>query len=230
MTSSHPHEETAAFGAAAVAAGDATGWFERLYASAAAGEAAMPWDRTAPNPLLVSWASSRQAPIDGRAVVVGCGLGADAEFLASMGCSTLAFDISPTAVELARSRFPSSAVSYVPGDLLALPDEWVGAYDLVYECNTVQSLPDPLKSRAIPAVSSLLAAGGTLLVLAAVADGEESSGPPWPLTRAELDAFAVDGVEAVRVEELPDPNDPSISRWRAEFRRVGRTGFSICGR
>ncbi len=59
-------------------------------------------------------------------MIVGCGLGADAEFIAAWGYSTLAFDIAPTAVELARSRFPSSAVSYVPGDLLALPDEWVG--------------------------------------------------------------------------------------------------------
>lgn len=218
MTSSHPHEETAAFGASSVAGGDATGWFERLYASAASGEASMPWDRTAPNGLLASWAASRQVPVDARAVVVGCGLGADAEYLASLGYSTLAFDIAPTAVELARSRFPSSPVSYVPGDLLALPGEWVGAFDLVYECNTVQSLPSPLKSRAIPAVSSLLAPGGTLLVLAAVLTDDEP-GPPWPLTRAEVDAFAVDDVRAVLVEELEDDNDPPIRRWRAEFTR-----------
>ncbi len=54
MPPTHPHEETAAFGAESVASGDATGWFERLYASAASGEAEMPWNRTAPNPLLAS--------------------------------------------------------------------------------------------------------------------------------------------------------------------------------
>ncbi len=88
----------------------------------------------------------------------------------------------------------------------------------MYECNTVQSLPDPLKSQAIPAVSSLAAPGGTLLVLAAV-HADDEPGPPWPLSRAEIDAFGVDGVEAVLVEELADPNDSSTSRWRAEFRR-----------
>jgi hypothetical protein len=70
----------------------------------------------------------------------------------------------------------------------------------------------------------LVAAGGTALVLAAAAttDGV-GDGPPWPLTRAEVDAFAVDGVVPVLVEDLADPDGPSIRRWRAEFRRPGRS-------
>ncbi len=41
--------------------GDATGWFERLYAEAASGEAVIPWDRGAPHPLLVNWAEQHRA-------------------------------------------------------------------------------------------------------------------------------------------------------------------------
>jgi hypothetical protein len=44
-------------------------------------------------------------------------------------------------------------------------------------------------------------------------------GPPWPLTRDELDLFAVDGVEASAVEELSGQDGPSVLRWRAVFRR-----------
>ncbi len=45
-----------------------------------------------------------------RAVVIGCGLGADAEYVASLGFDTTSFDISGTAIRLARQRFPGSAV------------------------------------------------------------------------------------------------------------------------
>ena len=42
-----------------IAAGDPTGWFERVYAAAADGTIGVPWDRRAPSPLLVQWAADR---------------------------------------------------------------------------------------------------------------------------------------------------------------------------
>ena len=67
----------------------------------------------------------RRRPAD-RAVVVGAGLGADAELLASRGYRTVAFDLAPSAVELARSRYPGTAVDYRVADLLDLPPtSWV---------------------------------------------------------------------------------------------------------
>ena len=41
--------------ATAVAAGEPTAWFERLYSSALRGQSAMPWDRSDPNQLLAQW-------------------------------------------------------------------------------------------------------------------------------------------------------------------------------
>ena len=49
----------------------------------------------------------------GLAIVTGCGLGDDAEHVASLGYATIAFDVSPTAVAAARRRFPRSAGQYV---------------------------------------------------------------------------------------------------------------------
>ena len=67
--------------AAALAAGDPTGWFEQLYAEAERGRAVIPWDRGGPHPLLVEWADAQPPPAPGqRALVVGCGLGSDAAF------------------------------------------------------------------------------------------------------------------------------------------------------
>jgi hypothetical protein len=42
--------------AESVAAGDATGWFERLYAEAEAGVSVVPWADGLPDPQLVEWA------------------------------------------------------------------------------------------------------------------------------------------------------------------------------
>ena len=110
--------EAGKLAAEAAAAGDATSWFELLYQAAARGEATIPWASLAPHPHLVQWARGRPRPGTGRtALVVGCGLGDDAEFAASLGFSVVAFDISPTAIDGARSRFPDSSVAYTPGDL-----------------------------------------------------------------------------------------------------------------
>ena len=60
--------------------------FEAIYASAEAGGAKPPWDYGAARPQLVEWAEARNLAGGGReALVVGCGYGADAEFLSVLG-------------------------------------------------------------------------------------------------------------------------------------------------
>ncbi len=201
---------------------DPTGWFEQLYAAAQAGDAVVPWDRGGPHPLLEAWAHGREPAREGeRALVVGCGLGGDAELVAGLGFETTAFDVSPTAVRAARERHPGSAVRYLAADLLDAPREWRGAFDFVLESLTVQSLPDPPRATAIARVADLVAPDGTLLVIANARDERDGpvDGPPWPLTRAEIDAFAADGLEAVRIEQVGDGDSFTAYRWRAEFRR-----------
>jgi SAM-dependent methyltransferase len=199
----------------------ATAWFEPLYAAAARGETDVPWDRGAPSPQLVEWSAARG--LDGagrRALVVGAGLGHDAEHVAAVGFDTVAFDISPTAIRLARERHPGSRVTYAVADLFDLPAEWRAAFDLVVENITVQALPAGVRPRAIRAIAGTVAPGGTLLVLAAAREeGDAADGPPWPLARAEVESFAAGGVEAVRVEDLRGMPPPWGRRWRAEFTR-----------
>jgi SAM-dependent methyltransferase len=156
-----------------------------------------------------------------RAVVVGCGLGRDAEFVAGLGFATTAFDVAETAVRVARERHTGSPVDYRVADLLDLPGEWRHGFDLVVESNNVQALPRSLRERATTAVGSLVAPGGTLLVLAAAATEWGEDGPPWPLTRDEVSGFGVGGLREESVELIPAEDDPLVTRWRAVFRRVG---------
>jgi SAM-dependent methyltransferase len=197
------------------AEGDPTGWFEQLYAAGASGRVSMPWSRTEPHPLLVEWARAQGLAGSGRkAVVVGCGLGADAEHVAGLGFDTVGFDISETAIEIARQRSPGSAVDYATADLLDPPDHWLRAFDLVVEVITVQALPDPPRGQAIRNVGRLVGPGGTLLVIAAVHDDDapDDPNPPWPLRRDEVEAFGADGLRSVEIE-IAD------GRWRAQFER-----------
>jgi hypothetical protein len=200
---------------------DPTAWFDRLYAAAEAGTATVPWDRGGPHPLLRSWVDETHPDGQGqRALVVGSGLGDDAELIGSLGFDTVAFDISPTAVATTRVRYPGSAVTYVVRSLFDLPAEWVGGFDFVFESQTVQSMPESMRSDAISAVRSAVALGGRLLVIAAAReDDEPADGPPWPLTRSDIDDFRGPDFRVVQVERLAGPAGPTTWVWRARFER-----------
>lgn len=218
MTGTDPDADARRLAAEHLSGGDATGWFERLYAESAAGDAIVPWDSRSPHPSLVEWAKSRHLDGKGRrALVVGAGLGDDAEYVARLGYDTTAFDISPSAVRLARARFPASAVAYRVADLFDPPAEWRHGFDLVVEIMTVQSLPEPLHARAIARVGEFVGPDGDLVVIASAREADEPVfAPPWPLTRGEIDAFAAQGLVAGQVEDL---REPERRRWRAGFHR-----------
>ena len=197
---------------------DPTAFFEPLYVAAAAGQDPVPWDRGGPHPLIDDWA--RDVAGGGRAaLVVGAGLGVDAELLAERGFAVVAFDVSPTAVTTARERFPDSPVDYRVADLLDPPTDWSRAFDLVVESLTVQSMPVEFHRPATANVARMVAPGGTLLVVATARDAADGpvDGPPWPLTRAEVEAFATGGLETIQIEDVREPVTPP--RWRAQFQR-----------
>ena len=212
--------------AESLAAGDATGWFERLYAEAEAGVSVVPWADGLPDPQLVEWAErAGSAGSDGagrRALVVGCGLGYDAEFLAGRGFAVTAFDLSPTAIAGAKRLYPDSPVSYLAADLLDLPAAWAGAFDLVMEAYTVQPLYGAVRSGALAALHGPVAPGGSLLVIARATEEDDPVRDPglmpWPLTQAEL-SLAGGPLRVHRIEKYLDGEEPPRLRWRAEFRR-----------
>jgi SAM-dependent methyltransferase len=205
-------------------AGDPTRWFEQLWSAAARDEVDMPWDRTGAYPPVVAHLDATGPGTGRRAVVVGAGLGADAELLASRGYATTAFDLAPTAVQLARARYPGTSVDYRVADLLDLPPDLVESFDLVVDVFTVQALPRTLRREAVAGVRSLVAPGGELLsanfVLTDGADRE--AGPPWLLTRAEMEGHAGRDVEQVSLVRQPHPTSPNgPDLWVGVFRRAG---------
>jgi SAM-dependent methyltransferase len=196
--------------------GEPLGMFEAIYAGAEAGAAKPPWDYGAPRPQLVEWAEALDLAGDGReALVVGCGYGADAEFVALLGFRTTAFDFSPAAIAAARRKHPDTQVTYLVADVLDLPREWQGRFDLVIESLTVQSMPPEQHTVAARNIAGLVAPQGTLLVLATTREEDSPvTGPPWPLTRSEVEAFASDDLVLRGLERIENG-----SWWRAELTR-----------
>jgi 2-polyprenyl-3-methyl-5-hydroxy-6-metoxy-1,4-benzoquinol methylase len=203
------------------ARGDAFGWFERLYSEARGDQERVPWADEETNPLLADWL--KRETIDGRgkrALVVGSGLGDDAEGLARAGFAVSAFDLSPTAIAWCKQRFPQSTVDYRVADLFAAPEQWRGAFDLVFECYTIQALPLGIRERAFEPIANFVAPGGTLVVVARGAD--EHGDPnelPLPLTRKELARFDQLGFVETDFVDVLEGTPVPLRRFRVIYRR-----------
>ncbi|TWP38193.1 class I SAM-dependent methyltransferase [Leekyejoonella antrihumi] len=154
------------------------------------------------------------AASSGRALVVGCGPGHDAELIASLGYDTTAFDVSDSAIVGARGRHPHTTARYLVANLFELPTDWHRAFDLVVEVMTVQAMPRTVRAKAIATIRDLVAPGGTLLVIGMHLpdDWMLEQGPPWPLTSEELETFASDGLQG-RLISAPREDGPDNYRY-----------------
>ncbi|MEH2195502.1 MAG: methyltransferase domain-containing protein [Nostoc sp.] len=194
-------------------------WFEVLYAEAKGDTAKIPWAKLAPHPYLHDWLTNHQ-PLASqqKALVIGCGLGDDAEALANLGFEVTAFDISPTATAWCQERFPNSAVNYVVADLFAVPTQWHQAFDFVFECRNIQALPLNVRSCAISSVAYFVTPGGTLLLITRVRDTEaQPDGPPWPLSDSELEQFENLGLELIEKIVYLESEQFDVKQVRIEY-------------
>lgn len=184
----------------------------------------VPWANASPHRLLTSWLDERSGRgIDWsgqRALVIGAGLGDDANALAELGFRVTAFDYSPHAIAWARERFPDVAVDWHVADLFALPDSWRNAFDLVVEVHTIQALPPTRRQETIRAITGTMATDGDLVVISWTHEAHRPrDGRPWPLTLAEIDSIERHGVvETGRLELAPSAPGKS-GRIRVVYRR-----------
>lgn len=198
---------------------DPLGWFESVYAAADGDELMVPWANLGPNPWLVDWLDQHPFPEGKRALVVGCGLGDDAEELSRRGMSVTAFDIAPTAIQWAKRRFPLSKVKYETLDLFQAPQGWSQYYGFIFESYTLQSIQSPLREDAMRKISGFLAPKGDLLVITRGKEANElPEGPPWPLTASDLTQFTRHGLSTQNFEDFMDKESPSIRRFRVHYR------------
>ena len=200
-------------------------WFEQLYSEAAGDSGQIPWADMTANPNLTEWLSQQEIiRTDSKALVVGCGLGDDAEALNALGMRVTAFDISSTCIEWCRRRFTNSSVCYQTADLFDSPAAWHQAFDFVLESYTLQALPPKLFEPAVDRIADFVAPGGRLLVICRGRNAEDEPGKmPWPLTREQMDRFTERGLRLIQFDDYVEAEDPPVRRFRAEYRRTVAT-------
>ncbi|MEO1671169.1 MAG: class I SAM-dependent methyltransferase [Cyanobacteria bacterium J06631_2] len=201
---------------------DPSGWFEPLYADAAGDTAQVPWAKNQAHPYLQQWLAEYPPQTQEKsALVIACGLGDDAELLASIGYRVTAFDISPTAIAWCKQRFPDSQVDYQVADLFSLNSNWQGKFDFVFECRTIQALPLDVRSQVIGEIAPLVAPEGTLIVVTRHREPNTiPEGPPWALSSKELGKFGELGLSEVRCDRFIEGEQHKVAQLRLEYHRL----------
>lgn len=181
------------FSDAAETEGKFLDWFERLYDHADGNQGWIPWSKGQPHPLLVEWMTSAGLS-PGNALVVGCGLGEDAIYLAELGWNVTAFDIAPTAVQWASERYPHDRIDWVVGDLLHPKKEWGKAFDFVLEVHILQAIPERFRIPASRNLAPLVSSLGQLVCIGrlSIDDSIDHDGPPWPLSEKFISSVGND--------------------------------------
>lgn len=157
-----------------------------------------------PYPYFHDWLNELQpSNLSGlNSLVIGCGLGDDAEALADLGVENItAFDISPHAIAWCKKRFSNSKVNYLVADLFNLNAEWSKKFDFVYECRNIQALPLNVRTEVITNIANLVADNGILLVINYFRDNDEelTDSPPWALSKHEFDLFKKLGLKENKI-------------------------------
>jgi len=201
---------------------DPLGWFDSIYSDAEGDYKAVFWADLEPSPYLLSWLEKH--PLNGgdkKAVVIGCGVGDDAEALAAFGYEVTAFDIAPTAIELCEKRYPDSIVNYIVANLFETSVDWNENFDLVYECNTIQVLPGRYRIQARDAMITLMSKGADILVSCRSREvGQQEEMIPLPLDKNEIDGFVRCGLQERSFLAYDDDQTPTVPHFFACYQKA----------
>ena len=177
-----------------------TNWFETLYSETNIDGKGVQWANMAPHPIFKKWIDKNLNLGKGKtALVVGCGLGDDAIELESHGFKVTAFDVSGSAIELCKKRFPDSKVEFLQADLFERVPHWYQKFDFVLEIFTIQALPPKYEQVLIKNVSDFVAKNGKLMIITEIQKEKRiyENGPPWLLNLDYPNAFENCGLKEV---------------------------------
>lgn len=140
-------------------------------------EGRAPWDIGRPSRELVKAVGEGELrPC--RAVVLGCGTGTNAVYLASQGFDVTGIDIAPTALTRAGEKAEKAGVRvrWVLADVTNPPE--VEPFDLVYDRGCYHGVRRQNAVRYVASLRRLTRPGARILILAGNANEERRYGPP----------------------------------------------------
>jgi methyl halide transferase len=160
-------------------------FWDGLYASSQDG-----WELGEPAPALVARVDAGlPLPPGARVAVPGAGRGHDGRFLARRGYEVIGFDFAEAAVSEARRLAADEGVRVIfeQRDVFTLAADHEGAFDLVWEYTCFCAIDPNRRAEYAQALHDILRPGGLLLgCFYPIREGTD--GPPFPVSRASIDA------------------------------------------
>ena len=216
------------------------GFWDGLYAAAQDG-----WDLGAATPALEDWLAagrfSSSSPIKcggpemapalpqaadtrarARVAVPGAGRAHDARLLARLGYRVTAFDFSDAAVAEARRLAAADGVDLAveQRDVFTLGQDYAGVFDGVWEYTCFCAIDPARREEYVRVLHAILRPGG-LLLACFFPLREGGDGPPFPVSRADIDRARAGRFTVVRAGA---PGRSAERRreleWLVEARRV----------
>ena len=157
-----------------------------------------------------------------RVAVPGAGRGHDARLLARHGYRVTAFDFALAAVAEARRLAAADGVDVAveQRDVFTLGEDFAGAFDGVWEYTCFCAIDPARREEYVRVLHTILRPGG-LLLACFFPLREGGDGPPFPVSRADIDRALADRFTVLRA----GPPGRSADRrqnleWLVEARRT----------
>ena len=173
-----------------------------------------PWDRGGVPQALRDFAAA-SAPLT--TLIPGCGAAYELAFLADAGWDAVAIDFSPAAVAAGKVVAGPHAARVVEADFFAWQPQQ--PLQLIYERAFLCALPRAMRLQVATRWADLLAPGALLAGYFFFDDAPK--GPPFGISRAELDALLQAGFECIADDAVSDsiPVFAGKERWMIWRRR-----------
>ncbi|WP_298134679.1 thiopurine S-methyltransferase [Acidiferrobacter sp.] len=174
-----------------------------------------------------------------------CGKSRDMAWLAEQGRQVVGIEISPLAVEaffreqnipvdrVGRGEYleyRSTDITILLGDYFRLTAELLGPVAAVYDRAALIAMPPAMRPAYAEQMARLLAPGTPVLLIAPFSPKDAHSGPPFPVSSAEIQEIFAGHftVEVLECERKTPEDDPQLAEQGLAWREEGV--YRLCRR
>jgi SAM-dependent methyltransferase len=147
-----------------------------------------PWEKGHAHPALLDFVAEN-GPLSGEIFIPGCGTGQDLPALSTTQNHIVAIDFATRAIARAKSRPRVGNEEYFLADLFNLPPKFDHQFDWICEHTCFCAINPSRRSEYVSIVVRLLKPTGKMLAIFFINPDNEEGGPPYPVSRQELEQY-----------------------------------------
>lgn len=179
------------------------------------------WDLNGPHPLthdlfakVAAWSPNM---VGGRWLIPGCGRGHDGPLLLKLGASkVVGKDLVPVAIAEATQLYAQvEHLSFTCGDINELSERDSGGFDCIFDRAMLCALEGENRKKYVASCLRYLRSGGIFASIAFATTSEPEVGPPFQITKSEVETLFSNGWRVELLEERKDGacGQKILSEW-----------------